>query len=58
MERLEQLDPVRRVKGAGATVMKGPGHFPLSEAPQNLLSYLRQLLERMVASATVAQKAK
>lgn len=40
----------RRVEGAQATIMNGMGHFPMSEDPENFLSYLRPVLadiERM-----------
>ena len=38
-----------RVKGAKFTVMKGLGHFPMSENPQAFLGYLRPLLEEIRA---------
>jgi len=34
----------RRVEGAQVTVMDGMGHFPMSEDPDNFLSYLRPVL--------------
>ncbi len=46
----DTLDLVRRIKGADATIMKGLGHFPMSEDPQKFLSYLRPVLERILAS--------
>jgi pimeloyl-ACP methyl ester carboxylesterase len=38
-----------RVKGAKMTVMKGLGHFPMSESPAAFLSYLRPVLEEIRA---------
>jgi pimeloyl-ACP methyl ester carboxylesterase len=38
---------VARVKGAKFTVMKGLGHFPMSENPQAFLGYLRPVLEEI-----------
>jgi pimeloyl-ACP methyl ester carboxylesterase len=38
-----------RVKGAKMTVMKGLGHFPMSESPAAFLSYLRPVLEEVRA---------
>ncbi|HYG53969.1 MAG TPA: alpha/beta hydrolase [Burkholderiales bacterium] len=34
-----------KIKGASFTVMKGLGHFPMSENPQAFLRYLRPVLE-------------
>jgi len=36
-----------RIKGAKMTVMKGLGHFPMSENPEAFLGYLRPLLEEI-----------
>jgi pimeloyl-ACP methyl ester carboxylesterase len=36
-----------RVKGAKFTVMKGLGHFPMSENPEAFLGYLRPVLEEI-----------
>jgi pimeloyl-ACP methyl ester carboxylesterase len=36
-----------RVKGANMTVMKGLGHFPMSENPEAFLGYLRPVLEEI-----------
>lgn len=36
-----------RVKGARMTVMKGLGHFPMSENPEAFLGYLRPVLEEI-----------
>lgn len=52
------LDLVRRIKGAEATIMKGMGHFPMSENPDSFLSYLRPILEGILASETVKKQAK
>ena len=38
-----------RVKGATLTVMKGLGHFPMSEHPQAFLEYLRPVLREIEA---------
>jgi len=38
---------VARVNGAKFTVMKGLGHFPMSENPEAFLGYLRPLLEEI-----------
>jgi pimeloyl-ACP methyl ester carboxylesterase len=38
-----------RVKGARPTVMKGLGHFPMSENPQAFLEYLRPVLREIAA---------
>jgi pimeloyl-ACP methyl ester carboxylesterase len=38
-----------RIKGAKMTVMKGLGHFPMSENPQAFLGYLRPVLEQISA---------
>jgi pimeloyl-ACP methyl ester carboxylesterase len=38
---------VERVKGAKLTIMKGLGHFPMSENPQAFLGYLRPVLREI-----------
>lgn len=38
---------VARVQGAKMTVMKGLGHFPMSENPKTFLAYLRPVLEEI-----------
>jgi pimeloyl-ACP methyl ester carboxylesterase len=38
-----------RVKGAKLTVMKGLGHFPMSENPEAFLGYLRPVLQEIHA---------
>jgi pimeloyl-ACP methyl ester carboxylesterase len=39
-----------RVKGAKLTIMKGLGHFPMSENPQAFLGYLRPVLQEIHGS--------
>lgn len=43
----DTLDLVKRIKGAEAQIMEGLGHFPMSEDPENFLSYLRPVLDRI-----------
>jgi pimeloyl-ACP methyl ester carboxylesterase len=38
---------VDRIRGAKLTVMKGLGHFPMSENPQAFLGYLRPVLHEI-----------
>ena len=38
-----------RIKGAKVTIMKGLGHFPMSENPEAFLAYLRPVLEEIRA---------
>jgi pimeloyl-ACP methyl ester carboxylesterase len=40
------LDVARRT-GAEAIIMKGLGHFPMSEEPERFVSYLLPVLERI-----------
>jgi pimeloyl-ACP methyl ester carboxylesterase len=42
------LDIAKRT-GAPATIMKGFGHFPMSEDPEKFLSYLLPVLEKIRA---------
>ena len=42
---------VDRVRGAKLTVMKGLGHFPMSENPEAFLHYLGPCCGRFTASA-------
>jgi pimeloyl-ACP methyl ester carboxylesterase len=35
------------VKGSHVTIMKGLGHFPMSEDPEKFLGYLLPVLERI-----------
>ena len=39
-----------KIKGAKMTVMKGLGHFPMSENPEAFLGYLRPVLEEIRSS--------
>jgi pimeloyl-ACP methyl ester carboxylesterase len=39
-----------RVEGAKLTIMKGLGHFPMSENPQAFLAYLRPVLQEIYGS--------
>jgi len=41
----ETLAVAASVKGAQATIMKGLGHFPMSEDPEAFLGYLRPVLD-------------
>ena len=43
----DTLAIARAVKGAEATIMKGMGHFPMSEDPKGFLEYLLPVLERI-----------
>ena len=36
-----------KIPGAKVTIMKGLGHFPMSENPEAFLSYLRPVLEEI-----------
>ena len=36
-----------RIKGARVTIMKGLGHFPMSENPDAFLDYLRPVLDEI-----------
>jgi pimeloyl-ACP methyl ester carboxylesterase len=38
-----------KIRGAKVTIMKGLGHFPMSENPEAFLSYLRPVLEEINA---------
>ena len=38
-----------RIPGAKVTIMKGLGHFPMSESPEAFLAYLRPVLEEIRA---------
>jgi pimeloyl-ACP methyl ester carboxylesterase len=38
---------VARIPGAKFTVMKGLGHFPMSENPEAFLGYLRPVLDEI-----------
>ena len=47
----DTLAIARSVKGAEATIMKGMGHFPMSEDPASFLEYLLPILNRIKADA-------
>ncbi|RJG02598.1 alpha/beta fold hydrolase [Noviherbaspirillum sedimenti] len=53
----DTMDLVSRIKGADATIMKGLGHFPMSEDPETFLRYLRPVLDNILASGAAGQKA-
>jgi pimeloyl-ACP methyl ester carboxylesterase len=41
-----------RIPGAKVTIMKGLGHFPMSEDPETFLGYLRPVLDEIRATTT------
>ncbi len=43
----ETLEVARSVAGAQAVIMKGLGHFPMSEDPAAFLNYLRPVLAQI-----------
>ncbi len=45
----DTLDLSKRIPGAEATIMKGLGHFPMSEDPDRFLGYLLPVLDRIRA---------
>jgi pimeloyl-ACP methyl ester carboxylesterase len=47
----ETLAVANSVAGAEATIMKGLGHFPMSEDPQTFISYLKPVLQKIEAIA-------
>lgn len=42
-------DLARRIRGAEAIIMEGLGHFPVSEDPERFLTYLRPVLNDILA---------
>ena len=42
----------RSIRGCDVTIMKGLGHFPMSENPQVFLNYLVPVLEKISAMAS------
>ncbi|HUN98854.1 MAG TPA: alpha/beta hydrolase [Bradyrhizobium sp.] len=50
----ETLAVARSVPGSEATIMKGLGHFPMSENPQEFLNHLLPVLEKIAASDRAA----
>jgi pimeloyl-ACP methyl ester carboxylesterase len=45
----ETLAVARSIPGSEATIMKGLGHFPMSENPQEFLNHLLPVLEKIAA---------
>jgi pimeloyl-ACP methyl ester carboxylesterase len=43
----ESLAVAGSIKGCEVTIMKGLGHFPMSENPQEFLKYLLPVLEKI-----------
>jgi pimeloyl-ACP methyl ester carboxylesterase len=44
----DTLDAAERIRGAQATIMKGLGHFPMSEDPEAFLAYLHPVLKEIL----------
>jgi pimeloyl-ACP methyl ester carboxylesterase len=44
-------DLAKKVNARHFEVMKGLGHFPMSEAPERFLGYLRPVLQRIAAES-------
>jgi pimeloyl-ACP methyl ester carboxylesterase len=44
----DTLDAAARIRGAKAEIMRGMGHFPMSEDPEGFLSHLRPVLARII----------
>jgi pimeloyl-ACP methyl ester carboxylesterase len=51
----ETLAVAKSVAGAEATIMKGLGHFPMSEDPQTFIDYLKPVLQKIEAIAQQRQ---
>ncbi len=47
----DTLDAAARIAGAEAQIMKGIGHFPMSEAPDAFLAHLKPVLAKIRARA-------
>ena len=45
----ETLGVARSIRGSDVTIMKGLGHFPMSENPEAFLQYLLPVLEKIAA---------
>jgi pimeloyl-ACP methyl ester carboxylesterase len=45
----DALAIAKSAKGTEATIMKGMGHFPMSEDPKSFLEYLLPILSRIKA---------
>jgi pimeloyl-ACP methyl ester carboxylesterase len=43
----DTLDAAARIAGSEAVIMKGIGHFPMSEAPEAFLQHLRPVLGKI-----------
>jgi pimeloyl-ACP methyl ester carboxylesterase len=41
------MDVASSIPGCHVTIMKGLGHFPMSEDPQTFLTYLLPVLEKI-----------
>ena len=54
----ETLGVATRIPGCEATIMKGLGHFPMSENPGEFLKYLLPVLERIAATSAGAAAAR
>ena len=52
----ETLAVANSIPGCEATIMKGLGHFPMSENPAEFLKYLLPVLEKIGAMESVAAK--
>ena len=50
----DTLEAAERIKGATVSIMKGIGHFPMSEAPDVFLDHLRPVLAQILADRTKA----
>jgi pimeloyl-ACP methyl ester carboxylesterase len=50
-------DAAAAIKGAEAIIMPGLGHFPMSEAPDEFLAYLRPVLAKALSARSGARSA-
>jgi pimeloyl-ACP methyl ester carboxylesterase len=48
----DTLDAAARIKGSHAEIMRGMGHFPMSEDPEGFLAHLRPVLARILQAET------
>ncbi|MET0182798.1 MAG: alpha/beta hydrolase [Caulobacterales bacterium] len=46
----DTLDAAAGIKGASTTIMKGIGHFPMSEDPEGFLAHLRPVLAQILSA--------
>jgi pimeloyl-ACP methyl ester carboxylesterase len=51
------MEIARRVPGCEVTIMKGLGHFPMSEHPEKFMSYLRPVLDRISGAPALKSSA-